>query len=147
MANIIFVGNLLCATFMAGVIWYVQIVHYPLFALVGKSDFLAYHAAHSTRTTFVVAAPMVGEIGLSLLLLAVRPAYVSAAVAWVAGALTLVTWGATFALAVPSHTLLGGGWDRAVIVALVSRNWVRTAAWSARAVLLGVTCAIVLPVT
>ena len=44
--------------FMTGLIWFVQVVHYPLFDRVGAARFVPYHAAHSRRTSWVVAAPM-----------------------------------------------------------------------------------------
>ena len=40
--------------FMTGLIWFVQVVHYPLFSEVEPGDFLRYHAAHPRRTTRVV---------------------------------------------------------------------------------------------
>lgn len=38
---------------MTGLIGFVQVVHYPLFDGVGKSDFAAYEAQHTWRTGFV----------------------------------------------------------------------------------------------
>jgi hypothetical protein len=46
---------------MIGIIWFVQVVHYPLMALVGRDGYPAYQAAHSRRTTFVVMPPMLVE--------------------------------------------------------------------------------------
>lgn len=34
---------------MTGLIWFVQVVHYPLFALVGSTGFAAYESAHATQ--------------------------------------------------------------------------------------------------
>ncbi len=31
---------------MTGLIWFVQVVHYPLFDLVGRAQFVGYEAAH-----------------------------------------------------------------------------------------------------
>jgi hypothetical protein len=47
--------------FMTGLIWFVQVVHYPLMAAVGSPGFAAYEAAHSRRTTWVVAPVMLAE--------------------------------------------------------------------------------------
>lgn len=41
--------------FMVGLIWFVQLVHYPLFARVGRGGFAAYEGAHSWRTTAAIA--------------------------------------------------------------------------------------------
>ena len=42
---------------MVGLIWFVQVVHYPLFARV-EQGFIAYEQIHQQRTTWVVAPLM-----------------------------------------------------------------------------------------
>ncbi len=54
---------LLASAMMAGLSWFISVVHYPLFARVGTAEFPDYHAAHTFRTTFVVVPPMVTELG------------------------------------------------------------------------------------
>lgn len=127
--------NVAATLFMTGLIWFVQIVHYPLFANVGRGEFPAYHAAHSRRTTAVVLPIMSLELLTAVLLVATPSAPVPAITAWVALALLLLVWATTALLQVPSHQQLGRGFDHAAIRALGAGNWVRTAAWSARAVL------------
>lgn len=63
-------------------IWYVQIVHYPQFADVGEAAFRAYHRRHSNLTSLVVALPIVAELGLAGLFVALRPAGFPAPLAW-----------------------------------------------------------------
>jgi hypothetical protein len=53
--------------------------------------------------------------------------------------------GSTWRLQVPRHDALARGWDAAAHRALVRSNWVRTAAWSARAALLLAALARALP--
>ena len=60
---------------MGGVAWFVQVVHYPLFALVG-GDFAAYEERHANRTTLVVAPLMTVEAATALVLVAVSPGVV-----------------------------------------------------------------------
>ena len=66
--------HLAATLFMVGVIWFVQVVHYPLLARVGTSGFEAYEQAHTRRTGWVVAPPMLAELVTAVLLLWVRPA-------------------------------------------------------------------------
>ena len=47
---------------MTGLIWFVQIVHYPLFLRVGADAFRTFSAEHQRRTTRVVAPLMLLEI-------------------------------------------------------------------------------------
>jgi hypothetical protein len=46
---------------MLGLIWFVQIVHYPLFSSVGEREFAGYEIQHSRLTAFVVGPPMLIE--------------------------------------------------------------------------------------
>ncbi len=132
--------TLLATAAMAGLSWFVSVVHYPLFAWVGSGAFPAYHAQHSRRTTWVVVAPMVVELGGSALLVLRRPDGVGAAAAVAGLALAAAAWLATFALSVPDHGRLSRGWDPATGRRLVRGHHLRTALWSAHAVLL---CAMV----
>ena len=54
--------NLALAAYMAGVIWVVQVVHYPLMLRVPAAAWPAYEAAHRTRITVVVLVPMVAQL-------------------------------------------------------------------------------------
>ncbi len=129
--------QLLSTLAMFGLIWFVQVVHYPLFLQVGAQEFPAYEAAHANRTTWVVAPLMLLELGSSLALLVLRwrPGSVSATGAWAGAALVGLIWLSTALVQVPLHNRLHAGYSASVIRRLVATNWVRTAAWTARAVL------------
>lgn len=136
MPNAIVLANLLVTGYLTGLIWCIQIVHYPLFAEVGQDAFPRYHLQHTTRITAVVAAPMVAELLLSAALVIAHPATFPSSLAWTCAALSLLTWLSTAALSVPLHGLLGTGYDSRAIGRLVATNWPRTVAWSARLALL-----------
>lgn len=118
---------------LTGLIWFVQVVHYPLLRGVGLSGFASYHEAHSRLTTLVVGPLMLVEAATAIWVAVERP--LSAPAAWIGVGLLAVVWGATFLVSVPRHTLLGAGFDAAVVDSLVATNWIRTMAWSARALL------------
>ena len=117
---------------MVGIIWFVQVVHYPLFSRVGTAGFSAYSDAHSRLTTYVVGPPMLIEAATAVILVFVRPAVVPVYLVWIGLGLLAVVWLSTALLQVPRHTKLGLAFDSAVWTGLVSTNWVRTAAWSLR---------------
>ena len=54
--------NVVMTCFMTGLIWFVQIVHYPLFNRVAKSSFNDYHKMHVMFTGRVVIFPMLLEL-------------------------------------------------------------------------------------
>ena len=47
---------------LVGLIWTMQLVHYPLFAHVGRHTFTACHHLHTTQITWVVAPLMFTEL-------------------------------------------------------------------------------------
>ncbi|MEP7362341.1 MAG: hypothetical protein ABI972_03730 [Acidobacteriota bacterium] len=120
--------------FMTGLIWFVQLVHYPLFATVGRETFVAYEREHMRRVSWIVGPAMLAE------------AVSAAALVWLAGAdqpllvlnfgLIAVTWLSTALWQVPRHECLRNGFDAHAADRLVQTNWVRTLCWTARCILL-----------
>lgn len=136
MPQLIFLLSLASSLFMSGVIWIVQIVHYPLFAQVGPAHFSRYEAAHTQLISWVVMPAMLLELGTALLLLIWRPAWFSRPLSLLALALVLGIWAVTFFVSVPQHARLGAGFDAQAHALLVSSNWLRTLGWSLRSLLL-----------
>ena len=127
---------------LVGLIWFVQIVAYPLFARVAAADFLAYHASHSRLITYVVAPLMLGELAGSVVWLIWPLDGLPRQVAWVGAALAVTTWIVTMFVSVPQHAILARGFDARAHDLLVVTNWLRTATWTARgAILLWVVAA------
>ena len=123
--------------FMAGVIWIVQVVHYPLFSYADRATYPAFAEAHARLITFVVGPAMLAELATAVLLLADRPAAFPLRWALAGLALIGVIWISTAFLQVPMHGQLGQGYDARAHGWLVATNWIRTAAWTARSLLLG----------
>ena len=117
---------------MTGVIWFVQIVHYPLMAHVEPSAFSHYEQLHTQRTTWVVTPPMLVELATAISLVALRPPSIPAPLVWVGLLLVVLIWLSTFFVQVPQHTTLQQGFDADAHRVLVSSNWVRTISWTAR---------------
>lgn len=121
---------------MAGVIWFVQIVHYPLLDRVPAAGFAAYHAGHTTRTGRVVVPLMLLELGMATALLLVAPREFLG-LAWAGIVALAIIWLSTFLLQVPLHRRLAAhsGARARDVRDLVRTNWIRTVGWSLRAVL------------
>lgn len=126
-------AHVLATLYMTGLIWFVQLVHYPLFAQVGADGFAAYEAAHTQRTSIAVIGAMLAELGTAVGLVWARPAQIAATEAWIGLGLVGVIWASTFFLQVPAHARLGQGFDAATARKLVRTNWIRTVAWTLRA--------------
>lgn len=117
---------------LAGLIWLVQLVHYPMFAALEPARFAEFHAFHSERITWIVLPAMAVEaIAASAAFLRQR------SVRNCVGLLLLaLIWLDTFFVLVPLHNQLGQGPNASALAQLIGWNWPRTLAWSARALLL-----------
>jgi hypothetical protein len=141
------VTQILATAMMTGIIWFVQIVHYPLFLKVPLEGFVSYEQSHTVRTGFVVAPLMllemgtaIGLVGLSLFSgektsIGLSPLHLGAL-----GCLLLI-WASTFLIQVPLHQLIEQRADPKAMELLVSTNWIRTILWSIRLGLLALLMA------
>lgn len=134
--RLVFLIHLASTLFMTGLIWFVQVAHYPLFKNVGEAGFIAYQQLHMSRTTSVVGAPMIVELVTAIFLLWMAPARLEAWPLWVAFALLVAVWLTTFLVHVPQHDALSRAFDSEVHNRLVAFNWLRTIAWTVRSLLL-----------
>jgi uncharacterized membrane protein len=124
-----------CATwYMTGLIWFVQLSHYPLMDRVARDGYAAYQLTYMRRTAWAVGPAMLAEAFAGVLLLYARPAFFSFTYATVNVALLLGIWISTAVLQVPCHAKLERGFDAAAHRRLVRTNWIRTVLWSLRAV-------------
>ncbi|MCB1144332.1 MAG: hypothetical protein H7A24_18065 [Leptospiraceae bacterium] len=127
----IFVSNLFSTFFMTGLIFLIQIVHYPLFDLVSEERFLKYHSEHSRLITFIVLPMMLTELMSSIFLIPDNP-YLNRTMAILLLALCVGIWVSTAFVQVPYHNLLAGGKSSNLISKLTNSNWIRTLLWSLR---------------
>lgn len=128
-------GHVVATTAMLGLIWFVQVVHYPLFAAVGTDRFVAYEHAHTARTAWVVGPFMAVEGLAAVAIVATADAELGLLLPLTGLGLLAVVHASTVLLQVPAHRALSEAADPAVMQRLVASNWIRTTGWSVRAVL------------
>jgi hypothetical protein len=113
--------------YVLGVIWFAQIVVYPLFGKVGPDEYIAYHRFYSSRIPLPVVIPGFASFLLPIVLVFFRPDSVSLWIALANAACGLVSLFVTVALEIPRHVRLEkGGKQEAVIRELIRYNWPRT---------------------
>jgi len=125
---------------MVGVIWFVQLVHYPLFAKVDRAKFPEFQAVHVRRTTWIVAPLMITEAATAFLLPFVAPGGLPRGISAIGAVLVVALWLSTFVWQVPTHDKLMIAFDQRSHRDLVRSNWLRTALWTVRAVLVCWLC-------
>lgn len=124
-------AHALVTIFMTGLIWFVQVVHYPLFKHVGNPEFARYEHEHTRRTGWLVSAPMLAEFALA----AALAFWLGGSLAWGGLGILVIIWLSTALSQVPLHQRLLRGFDETAHKQLVRSNWVRTIGWSIRAFL------------
>lgn len=118
---------------MCGLIWFVQVVHYPLFARVIGAESKDFAAANQDRTKIVVIPFMLAEGGAAAAVAWAPPPGVPASLAMAGMAIVIALWLLTACIQMPLHArLLREGHTSKTVAALVTSNWLRTLLWSLR---------------
>lgn len=112
-------------------IWLVQIIIYPGFHRIPAEGFRRFHRWYTIRIAVIVIPLMAGEVMLTIAWIWSRPRFFPA---WLASVAVAAAWLSTFALQVPLHRRLRDGKRDAWIRRLVTTNWLRTLAWSVKAI-------------
>jgi hypothetical protein len=132
-----FVITLGLTLYMTGMIWSMQVLEYPLFALVGPKEFPAYHRRHNRGLPVFVILPSLAAFVSAVVLIFIRPARLPLWSSIVVAAIDLVVVVVTVARGAPLHSKLDReGYSETVIRQLVQGNWIRTILWTVNAILL-----------
>ena len=132
-ALVLFV-HLIFTSVMTGVIWVIQIVHYPSFHFVEKELYTAFQKFHMNRISIIVIPIMLAELITGLLLLLDKSSKSSLLIiSFVILILILAITGVFFSKA---HNKLIIGYQELVVNQLVVMNWIRTLLWTLRLLLL-----------
>lgn len=134
-AEAILVVHTAATLVMVGLIWFVQIVHYPLLARFGSETSTSVAEEHQRRTGYVVALPMAVEGVTTLALLADAPSSVWVGWPWIGAVLLAIVLLSTVLLSVPLHARMARSHDERTGRRLVLTNWPRTIGWTARGVI------------
>lgn len=120
---------------MCGIIWFVQAVHYPLFARVG-GDERGFASENQRRTGSVVIPFMFLEGATAAALAWAPPPGIPPLIAGAGAAAVVMLWLSTALVQMPLHARLArDGHAAEVVTRLVRSNWLRTILWTLRAVL------------
>ncbi|MGF1668926.1 MAG: hypothetical protein ACFCU6_00655 [Balneolaceae bacterium] len=132
-AIIILIGNISVSFILTGIIWVIQIVHYPSFHYTGEKNFSVYHQFHTQRISLLVVPLMLIELITSVVLTLFEK--LPALLTYSSLACVLLIWTVTFLLQVPVHNKLSAGYNKQQVNKLVAGNWFRTILWSLKAIL------------
>ncbi len=131
----IFWINLASTWFMVGVIWIIQLVHYPLFNYVGSEEFKVFHENHKILITPIVGIVMIVELVTSAIIIFQTPEGIRKWTVIVGVLLLGVIWLSTALLQIKFHNMLSSIYDENVLLILIKTNWIRTICWSLRGII------------
>ena len=134
--GVIYIIQVASTLMMTGLIWFVQVVHYPLFRNVDGNVFKTYELRHQILTSWVVIPLMTLELLSAFVLLWNRPQLFSRRKAWIGLVLLVSIWMSTLFLQAPQHDILASGFDVQAHATLIETNWIRTFCWSLRSLVI-----------
>jgi len=118
--------HLITTSALVGIIWIIQLVHYPGFKFIAQDSTQDFHLLHTSRITPIVAPLMCAELVFTCLDIYKKPNAVSG----LHLALVLIIWLSTFIMQVPLHQKLKLEFEQESIDKLIKTNWIRTSAWT-----------------
>ncbi len=134
-AGLLLFANVASTLPLVGLIWIVQLVHYPAFAYVPDTRFVTFMRFHEQAISVLVVPLMITELFGAVALVFYAPAAVAGPPVLLGALLAAALWVVTFSIQVPLHQQLAMGYDAQAIQTLVRTNWIRTLLWSVRGVL------------
>ena len=130
--EIIFDIHFLSTSLMVGIIWVIQLLHYPTFHFIKESDYVEFQHFHMQRISFIVVPVMIIELLSGFMLVY----YFRSNLLILCLIILLVIWSITFVFFTKLHQSLLGGYDKIIVDKLVQINWSRTVLWSLRLIIL-----------
>ena len=126
--------HFMASSIMVGVIWVIQLVHYPSFNYIEKQRYSNFQSFHMMRISYVVIPVMLIEL-LTLVLLIYSMDQINIELV-LSGIILLLIWVITAIFFSGAHQKLTLGYDKSVVRDLIKMNWSRTLLWTFRLILL-----------
>ena len=128
--------HLIATSVMVGVIWTIQLVHYPSFHFIELNQYTTFQRFHMSRISYVVIPAMLTEL-FTLILIIISMDPIDTLV--LASAILLIfIWLITAVFFSGAHQKLTLGYDQTVVDKLVKLNWGRTLLWTLRLLLISI---------
>ncbi|WP_234573220.1 hypothetical protein [Rhodohalobacter sp. 614A] len=130
MQNLILIANIFSSFALSGLIWCVQMVHYPFFLRSDQVHFVEHIAFHKNRISLIVAPLMILELVTSGILSFQSETHTGLNI--FGFVVVILIWLVTFSVQVPLHGKLSNGYDEQTIQKLIQTNWIRTFLWTVK---------------
>ncbi len=132
--NFVLLGHLIFTSIMTGVIWVIQIVHYPSFHFIEKELYTAFQKFHMNKISIIVIPIMLAELITGMMLFLDKSS--KSPLLIVSFVILVLIWLITGVFFSKAHNELMTGYQELVVNQLVVMNWIRTLLWTLRLLLL-----------
>ena len=122
--------HLIATSVMVGVIWVIQLVHYPSFHFIELKQYTTFQRFHMSRISYVVIPAMLTEL-FTLILFIISTGKIDSLIS-ISGLLLILIWVMTAVFFSGVHQKLTLGYDKVIVDKLVKLNWGRTLLWTIR---------------
>jgi len=127
---LVLIAHLIFSSIMTGVIWIIQIVHYPSFHFIEKELYTAFQKFHMNKISIIVIPVMLAELITGIMLLFDKS---SKSFFLITSLIILILiWAITGVFFSKVHSKLIFGYQELVVNQLVVMNWIRTLLWTLR---------------
>ena len=133
MLDDLLIFHITSTSIMVGVIWVIQLVHYPSFKYVKDSDYIIFQKYHMSNISYIVFPVMLIELFTSLLI------FFSGEKSFffmLSLFCLFLIWVITVGLFTKFHNILQTGKDLKMIEKMIKVNWIRTLLWSVRLIMI-----------
>jgi len=115
---------------MVGVIWVIQLLHYPTFHYIEKNNYSQFQKFHMNRISYIVIPAMVIEMLSGIMLVIINDDFI------ISFSFLVCIWIITFVFFTNIHQRLLSKYENTAVEKLVNLNWIRTVFWTVRLVIL-----------
>ena len=136
--NIVFMFHFISTSIMVGVIWIIQLVHYPTFLFIDKQKYFNFQKFHMSKVSYIVMPAMTVELFSGIYILLYSENLIENNLFLLAFSFLVLNWVITGLVFVKIHNSLLIEYNMQTILLLVKLNWIRTTLWSLRLIFLTV---------
>ena len=122
--------HIVSTSLMVGVIWIMQLVHYPSFNFINVEEYKSFQEFHMKRISLIVIPAMIIELTSGVLIFWI---YQTDNIFFNISLFCLFfIWFLTAILFSKMHQKLTWGYQISIVTKLVNLNWLRTISWTLR---------------
>ena len=123
--------HLISTAIIVGIIWVIQVVHYPSFYFIERDEYVSFQKFHMDKIAYIVVPVMLIE-SISGFILIYNELNTVLLISMI---LLFFIWVLTGIFFVPIHQKLTSGYQEELVEKLVKINWFRTIFWTIRLLL------------